>query len=43
MDFLAPWKRLAGLWETTCLPEEGAALALGGGAVLGAYRRTQSA
>ena len=36
MDFSTTWKRLVKLWETTRLPEEGIALALGGGAVLGA-------
>jgi len=36
MDFSATWKRLSTLWETAHLPEEGIALALGGGAVLGA-------
>ena len=30
------WKRMAKLWERARLPEEGVALALGGGAVLGA-------
>lgn len=36
MDFSTTWKRLARLWETSHLPREGVALALGGGAVLGA-------
>ncbi len=36
MDFSATWKRLARFWESTRLPDEGVALALGGGAVLGA-------
>jgi NTE family protein len=36
MDFSDAWKQLVTLWGTTRLPEEGVALALGGGAVLGA-------
>jgi NTE family protein len=36
MDFSATWKSLTRLWEDTLLPKEGVALALGGGAVLGA-------
>jgi len=36
MDFSTTWKRLAKLWETAHLPDSGIALALGGGAVLGA-------
>ncbi len=36
MDFAKTWQHLAKLWETTRLPEDGVALALGGGAVLGA-------
>ncbi|MEJ2469872.1 MAG: patatin-like phospholipase family protein [Desulfuromonadales bacterium] len=36
MDFASTWKRLSQLWEDTRLPKNGVALALGGGAVLGA-------
>ena len=36
MDFSSTWNRLARLWENSHLPDEGIALALGGGAVLGA-------
>ena len=36
MTLADSWKKLTNLWENTRLPEDGVALALGGGAVLGA-------
>ncbi len=36
MDFMSTWRKFASLWEGSSLPKTGVALALGGGAVLGA-------